>query len=269
MSALPGRVRINSMGYTRCAPDWRWSLEPGKLVDYDLWVVLAGQGGVRGPAAEFRIGPASACLFRPGAVHVATHVPEAPLVVVHCHFDFLDPGGRPVYPGEEALPPVPLTMGDLTFGEGLLSRAHQAWQDGAVAGATFWLEAALRELFAHAGRVTAARAVPGEQAVAIEGLCREIRHRPRAAWPVRELASALHCSPDHFTRLFRKLKGCAPREYVLRSRTQAAANLLQASDHSIGRIAELVGYRDVYSFSKQFKARMGMSPTQYRQQGGR
>jgi len=35
-------------------------------------------------------------------------------------------------------------------------------------------------------------------------------------------------------------------------------------NYTIGRIAEIVGCRDIYFFSRQFKQKTGMSPAQHR-----
>ncbi len=55
-----------------------------------------------------------------------------------------------------------------------------------------------------------------------------------------------------------------PGEFVIASRMEHACRLLRFSTQSIGSIAETLGYRDVYFFSKQFRARMGVPPTSYR-----
>ena len=42
-----------------------------------------------------------------------------------------------------------------------------------------------------------------------------------------------------------------------------ATDLLQLGEYSISQIANLCGYEDIYSFSRQFKNEFGLSPTDF------
>lgn len=58
--------------------------------------------------------------------------------------------------------------------------------------------------------------------------------------------------------------GLSFKNYQLQARMSAARSLLKSTDYSMGRIAELLGYQDVYLYSSQFKKKTGMSPTEFR-----
>lgn len=81
---------------------------------------------------------------------------------------------------------------------------------------------------------------------------------------VQGLAAELNCSRYHFTRVFKGITGVTPQEFVVKSRIEAAKGLLHSSSYTIGRIANLLGYKDIYFFSRQFKKKTGMSPSRYR-----
>jgi AraC-like DNA-binding protein len=49
-----------------------------------------------------------------------------------------------------------------------------------------------------------------------------------------------------------------------RWRLEDARNLLRFSTHPVAGIAAMLGYRHVCFFSKQFRQRFGVSPSQYR-----
>ena len=53
-------------------------------------------------------------------------------------------------------------------------------------------------------------------------------------------------------------------KYLESVRVERAAELLNTSEISVGRVAELCGFCDIYHFSKTFRARMGQTPTAYR-----
>lgn len=71
-------------------------------------------------------------------------------------------------------------------------------------------------------------------------------------------------SETHMIRRFREEFGCSPYEYLMRQRIEAARRLLDYSRKSIKEIAATLGFSDQYYFSGCFKARTGMSPSQYR-----
>jgi transcriptional regulator GlxA family with amidase domain len=107
-----------------------------------------------------------------------------------------------------------------------------------------------------------------EQALAIEAVCGEIRRQPARRLKVAELARRFHCSPDHFTRVFRKYARVSPEAFMIAARIDAAMTYLRTSSHSIGRIAELLGYNDVYAFSRQFRQKTGRTPSAFRREAG-
>lgn len=71
------------------------------------------------------------------------------------------------------------------------------------------------------------------------------------------------CNFDYINRSFNKLTGYSIAHYVNKVRIDYARELLQTTKLSIGEIAELVGFIDIYHFSKVFKKYVGVSPTTY------
>jgi len=71
-------------------------------------------------------------------------------------------------------------------------------------------------------------------------------------------------SPEHCSRLFRQVSGHSPKEYMLNIRMTHARHMLSESNLSVGEIADRLGYRDLFFFSKQFKAKTGLAPTAFR-----
>jgi len=78
------------------------------------------------------------------------------------------------------------------------------------------------------------------------------------------LSAELNMGLSTLRRKFRQATGSALHAYALQCRTQAARNLLGDSDLPIKTIAERLGYRDVYFFSRQFRQLTGISPAAYR-----
>ena len=79
-----------------------------------------------------------------------------------------------------------------------------------------------------------------------------------------DLADLVHMSPSSLSHSFKKRLGCSPIEYVLSLRVQRAAELLRDTERGISAIGHEVGFSDSNYFSRQFKARIDMSPSAYR-----
>ena len=79
-----------------------------------------------------------------------------------------------------------------------------------------------------------------------------------------QLSTIMRMSPDSFYRLFKKLTGLAPKEYIISERIKAAREMLVFSPMSIGEISELAGYDNQLYFSTLFRKKYLMAPTEYR-----
>lgn len=70
--------------------------------------------------------------------------------------------------------------------------------------------------------------------------------------------------PSYISRLFKRQKGVSPNEYVTKYRIEMAKKLLlENKDVRIKEIADMVGFKESYYFSKTFKRETGMWPTEF------
>ncbi|SFI79123.1 AraC-type DNA-binding protein [Paenibacillus sp. UNC496MF] len=79
-----------------------------------------------------------------------------------------------------------------------------------------------------------------------------------------ELAAHAGLSKQHLIYLFNQETGFPPIEYFLRMKMQKAGQLLSLTGLTVKEIAAAVGIPDPYYFSRLFKKRMGVPPTEYR-----
>lgn len=78
-----------------------------------------------------------------------------------------------------------------------------------------------------------------------------------------ELASACGMGESYFQKLFRKVYGVSPKRYIIQLKINHACDLLRSERYSVTQIAEMCNFSDVYFFSRQFKAYMGITPTEF------
>lgn len=80
-----------------------------------------------------------------------------------------------------------------------------------------------------------------------------------------QIAENMYLSPFYISKIFKSETGDTPIRYLINIRLERAKILLENGDNgSIQEIAARVGYDDAYHFSKLFKKRYGISPSQAR-----
>ena len=80
---------------------------------------------------------------------------------------------------------------------------------------------------------------------------------------VTELAAFAELSVSQLERQFQRLFQLGPRRYLIKLRLERATALLEGSD-SIATIAHACGYADQSAFTRQFRAIVGVTPSDFR-----
>ena len=83
-------------------------------------------------------------------------------------------------------------------------------------------------------------------------------------YTVAELADMVAMSQFHFHRVFKGIVGEPVKNYIRGLRLERAAKDLQTTDKQIKVIQEESQYGSAEAFSRAFKIRYGVSPTEYR-----
>jgi AraC family transcriptional regulator len=81
---------------------------------------------------------------------------------------------------------------------------------------------------------------------------------------LKEMAAVAGMSKYHFLRVFRRLTGVTPHQYLISARLRRAALALASSRRPVIAIALDAGFGDLSTFNKTFRAVFGLTPTQYR-----
>ncbi|WP_256758819.1 AraC family transcriptional regulator [Cohnella sp. WQ 127256] len=81
---------------------------------------------------------------------------------------------------------------------------------------------------------------------------------------MRNLALSLQLSPVQLTRRFHEAYGLPPSDYATKLRLDRASRLLLETDLNIDNIARICGYENGFYFSRLFRKKRGIPPSQYR-----
>jgi AraC-like DNA-binding protein len=79
-----------------------------------------------------------------------------------------------------------------------------------------------------------------------------------------KLAKTCGISYSYIKRLFSLKYKISPKRYILQLKMNYACDLLRHEEHTVSQIAEICGYKDLYTFSHQFKIEFGVSPSEFR-----
>ena len=77
------------------------------------------------------------------------------------------------------------------------------------------------------------------------------------------VARQVNMSPSYLTALFHKHLDIAPAEYIRRVKLQESKQMIRENKLNFTEIAAELQYSTVHHFSRQFKEKFGMTPTEY------
>ena len=95
---------------------------------------------------------------------------------------------------------------------------------------------------------------------ALDAIHDSFLHKPPT---IKELSAACGISESYLKQLFYAKYGVSPQKYIIQLKLNHACELLRLEEYSVTKVAAMCNFSDVYFFSRQFKAYMGISPTQF------
>jgi AraC-like DNA-binding protein/mannose-6-phosphate isomerase-like protein (cupin superfamily) len=233
---------------------------------YVLFYCLSGSGRCTLGGESFPIAAGDAVILPPGKAHAYGADPSDPWTIFWFHFS----GGRAAdFAGVLALPdksPV--------FHSPQSDSLHQAFEetyryalDGFSETAMLGLTTSLARLIGLlriSSRPRTNRVQQAQDRILLS--IRRLQSEPMRAWSLDELAADAGMSLAHFSDLFSKQAGVAPKQFLIRQRLQIASALMQKPGLTVAEIAARVGYDDPYYFSRLFHKHTGQSPQAYRRE---
>lgn len=231
---------------------WDWY---AVFSDYDLWFCLDGRGEMVVDGEPHAIEPGTVFLFCPGQVVHGRSLPGNPLRNFAVHF-LLEPG-------------LTLEFRAGRVGRNLpLLRLTAEWCTELV-DAPGVPRAALRTHLVTDFLLRLLIEMERGEEPALERRLREqvraVEAEPWRDWSVEALARAVGLSLPQLNRRWRHFTGTSPRRFVIQARCATARRLLEESTLTVQEIADSLGYRDVFFFSRQFKRETGSAPRAYRE----
>jgi AraC-like DNA-binding protein len=121
----------------------------------------------------------------------------------------------------------------------------------------------LRETVApRGGRLQASNAVHAENEI-IRQAQQYVSSHIREKLSVPLVARQVDVSPSYLTALFHKNLQISPGEYIRRIKLQESKQMIRENNLNFTEIAAELQYSTVHHFSRQFKEKFGITPTEY------
>lgn len=93
---------------------------------------------------------------------------------------------------------------------------------------------------------------------------RYLKEQPSRPVAIADLAKRAHLSRSRFHGFFKERLGCSPMRYAKNLRLDRARHELITTGKSMRELGEELGFSNQFHFSREFKAKFGVSPTEYR-----
>jgi AraC-like DNA-binding protein len=236
---------------------WEWETQGEQ--HYNFWVCLSGEGYLSTQGQSFRLKPGMFFIFSPNQRISAAHTAGDRVMRFSAHFIPLS--GAVVL---DHVPQFPL-LGGLVPDLAVMQRQIDRLMRLAFRRKDeIQLNQAMYRLITETcieGDTSSNRLLAPQVSEAI----RVMRADPAAVESMEALAKQLSWSRSHFDRVFQQQVGQAPKQFLLNCKMVEARRYLESSPLRIGEIAEALGYRDPYFFSRQFKQFFAQPPLAYRQ----
>ncbi|HEY7886679.1 MAG TPA: AraC family transcriptional regulator [Steroidobacteraceae bacterium] len=170
------------------------------------------------------------------------------------------PGAKQLVLTAPRLPPLPSVLA-------VLAAAHALRDEGEGPGEFRELALRVAETVYGAlneGSSASRRAPTPRDERRVAAALRRIEAQQGARLSVDELAAEAAVSPFHFLRIFERVVGVTPGQYMLRARLHRAAVRLRRCGDTIAAVASDCGFDDLSTFNRQFRRATGLTPGAYR-----
>jgi AraC-like DNA-binding protein len=112
------------------------------------------------------------------------------------------------------------------------------------------------------GKLQASNAVHAENEIICQAQ-QYISTHIREKLSVPLVARQVDVSPSYLTALFHKNLQISPGEYIRRIKLQESKQMIRENSMNFTEIAQALQYSTVHHFSRQFKEKFGLTPSEY------
>lgn len=253
---------LDFCGFEHCPP--KHSCNPNKRNNYVLCFVLDGEGALECEGREWKIMKDQSFILFPGETAVCYADMSNPLYCcwIGFHGELADRVVENIGVTKET-PVLEVIESDRfeTFVR-LMVETKEMGLNGRLRRYAYMMSI-LSALIEDEGQDD--RGNPSSQVISyVDYAKRFINNHYREKIRIQDLAQHIGISRSYLVKLMKRETGVSPQEYLIATRMKRASEFLISTSDSIRNVAEECGYDDALAFSKAFKAKYGMNPSDYR-----
>jgi len=121
----------------------------------------------------------------------------------------------------------------------------------------------IQEILDHGAKRLSSHHKEGHEPL-VESLLKYLETNYKENITLQSLSLLVHLSESYLIRIFKLHTGITPFQYLENLRMEAAVSYLLNTSFTIQKISQLTGYNSIHYFSRHFKQRYGVSPSQWR-----
>lgn len=247
--------------------EYYFTWEEGRTIkEYQINYITEGNGVIETKYGKFKIKPGSIILIYPGEWH--RYKPSSNTGWSEYYIGFSGIYARYLFQNSEILSNHPSVL-NIGFHEDLLNLFSQIIDlvQDAKPGFQYICSGLLIQLLGNILFVLKNQGYDGKE---VEHNIRhaQLRLQEQYSDPIdmEQLANQCNMGYSHFRKMFKKYTGLSPLQYHNMFRLQKAKDLLVDSDKSIKKIAMEVGFQSEHYFTRLFKKKIGITPSELREE---
>jgi AraC family transcriptional regulator, transcriptional activator for feuABC-ybbA operon len=254
------------IGYRQVEPEWRDTIR--QLKHHSFWLIVRGKGQIRINGTAYPAEPGKLFFYSPGMIVERSTEPDNPLEYYFLRFHYTETYEEMEQWNSRSSEECPFPFQGMYAIHNtpqliyLFEQMHALWQRRGHMTA-MRRKILMMEFFLTILQDLRAQKLTGDTTAAIEITQDYMVQHYQEPLTLEALAHMAGLSVSHYSRLFRKLIGYSPIDYLTHLRMDRAKELLILSDYRLKSVATSVGYTDEFYFSRMFKKVVGLSPREY------
>lgn len=252
---------------TEHPPGYYFTWEEGRMIkEYQINYITEGKGVIETRDGRYEVKPGSIILIYPGEWH--RYKPSSNTGWREHYIGFSGIYIRYLFQNSEILSNHPSVL-NIGFHDHLLDLFSQIIDlvYDKKPGFQYICSGLLIQLLGNVLYVLKNQGFDGKE---VENKIRHARFQLQEQYnePVdmEKLANQCNMGYSHFRKMFKKYTGVSPLQYHNKFRLQKAKDLLVDSDKSVKKVALEVGFHSEHYFTRLFKKKMGVTPTELREE---
>ncbi len=233
-----------------------WEIRPRYIPNYELVLVIDGNGWITMEDETFSVGKGDLVFFRPEMKH-SLFVREKP------YMEFFGVHFMPTQEMDRIPIPDKAHIDSIRHLESQFKTLLVAYRQ--IDNLAKWRQNLLAEQLLCDILTMLQTQKESASLNKIQKVLRCIHEDPFREMPLTELLQIAGIQKSAFLEQFRHVTGTTPTQYITGLRLEYARDLLIETDLPVGVVAERCGFSDPFYFSRCFKKRYMLSPNHYRQ----